>query len=83
MTDAGGARRLERIRWRARRGMLENDLLLGRFLERELARLDGEELAALETLLQWDDNDLLDALMGRASSTDGRLAALIERIRAA
>jgi succinate dehydrogenase flavin-adding protein (antitoxin of CptAB toxin-antitoxin module) len=75
-------RRLDRIRWRSRRGLLENDILLGRFLEAELTQLQDEELKKLETLLTWEDNDLLDVLMGRTPCPDPNLAALVERIRA-
>ena len=80
--NASDPRRLDRIRWRSRRGLLENDILLGRFLEAELAQLPDEELKRLETLLTWEDNDLLDVLMGRTACPDANLTALVERIRA-
>lgn len=80
--NASDPRRLDRIRWRARRGLLENDILLGRFLDAELEQLQGEELKNLETLLTWEDNDLLDVLMGRTDCPDANLTALVERIRA-
>jgi succinate dehydrogenase flavin-adding protein (antitoxin of CptAB toxin-antitoxin module) len=76
-------RRLERIKWRARRGLLENDILLGRFLDKSLAELQNDELSALEALLQWDDNDLLDVLMGRKPCGDEKLNVLVQRIRIA
>jgi succinate dehydrogenase flavin-adding protein (antitoxin of CptAB toxin-antitoxin module) len=63
--------------------MLENDLLIGKFLDAELATMAEGELTLLEQLLGWEDNDLLDTLMGRMPCTDDRLAALVERIRAA
>ena len=75
-------RRLDRIRWRARRGLLENDILLGRFLDAELEQLRDDDLKNLETLLTWEDNDLLDVLMGRTACPDANLTALVERIRA-
>ena len=73
----------DRIRWRARRGLLENDILLSRFLKSELSQLSKEELNALEQLLRMEDNDLLDMLMGRQVSSEAKVAALIARIRAA
>ncbi|HEX4858805.1 MAG TPA: succinate dehydrogenase assembly factor 2 [Usitatibacteraceae bacterium] len=73
----------ERLRWRARRGLLENDILLGRFLEAELDRLPAADLVLLDRLLRWSDNDLLDVLMGRKTSPDAELNTLITRIRAA
>ncbi len=55
-----------RLRWRARRGLLENDLILERFLAREGDRLDRTSAAALEQLLDLGDNELLDLLLARA-----------------
>ena len=76
-------RALERIRWRARRGLLENDILLGRFLDAELTKLSQDELTLLDELLRMQDNDLLDVLMGRIAVANPQLAPLVERIRAA
>ena len=72
---------LDRIKWRARRGLLENDILLSRFLKSELTRLSKDELHTLEQLLRTEDNDLLDMLMGRQASSEANVAALIARIR--
>ncbi len=55
-----------RLRWRARRGMLENDLIITRFLDAYETRLSDEEVAALTALLALDDNTLLDLLLARA-----------------
>jgi antitoxin CptB len=65
-TAALDARRLARIRWRARRGMLENDLVLARFLDRRGADLTEAEIAALDRLLDLPDNELWDLICGRA-----------------
>jgi len=73
----------DRIRWRARRGLLENDILLTRFFKTDLMQLSPEELSLLDELLRLEDNDLLDLLMGRKVTEHARLAPLIERIRAA
>ena len=56
-----GATELNRLRWRCRRGLLENDLVLARFLERHGAALDRERLAALDELLALPDPELLGA----------------------
>ncbi len=72
---------LRRLRWRCRRGLLENDLLLARFLERRAAGLDAARLAALNVLLQLGDNDLWDLLSGRVESDDARLAPVVAMIR--
>ncbi|HYS13669.1 MAG TPA: succinate dehydrogenase assembly factor 2 [Burkholderiaceae bacterium] len=57
---------LRRLRWRARRGLLENDLILERFLTREGDALDPRAAAALQRLLELGDNELLDLLLERA-----------------
>jgi succinate dehydrogenase flavin-adding protein (antitoxin of CptAB toxin-antitoxin module) len=72
---------LRRLRWRCRRGLLENDLMLARFLERRAADLDDARLAALNALLQFGDNDLWDLLSGRVESDDARLAPVVAMIR--
>jgi antitoxin CptB len=59
------AEALRRLRWRARRGLLENDLLLGHFLERQAETLNMTELNALARLLDLPDTELLDLLLGR------------------
>ncbi|BAP88703.1 uncharacterized protein E1O_15720 [Burkholderiales bacterium GJ-E10] len=58
---------LRRLRWRARRGMLENDVLLARFFDRHAAKLDARLRGALEQLLQLSDGELLDLALGRAA----------------
>ena len=73
----------DRIRWRARRGLLENDILLTRFFKTDLMQLSPGELILLDDLLRLDDNDLLDLLMGRKVTENARLAPLIARIKAA
>lgn len=54
-----------RLRWRARRGLLENDLLLTRFFERHELELDDADVTALTRLFELPDNDLLDLLLSR------------------
>jgi antitoxin CptB len=71
----------DRIRWRARRGLLENDLLLRKFMETTLTKLSAAELETLDELLRLGDNDLLDLLMGRKTSANPRLGAMVERIQ--
>jgi antitoxin CptB len=76
-----------RLRWRARRGLLENDLLLGRFLDRHEADLDDVSRAALLELLELPDNELLDLLLARrelAPELDRPpVRSLLARLRAA
>jgi len=74
-------RQLSRLRWRCRRGMLENDLILARFLDARGAAITDEEIAALDRLLDLTDNDLWDLLSGRAESSDVAMKPLLERLQ--
>lgn len=49
---------LSRLRWRSRRGMLENDLMLEVFFEQYQDRLSAEHVTALYALLEWSDQDI-------------------------
>jgi antitoxin CptB len=73
---------LDRIRWRCRRGLLELDLLLKGFLERDYDRLGPEERAVFVELLEQPDNDLLDLAMGRTEPAP-RYRSVVEMLRAA
>jgi antitoxin CptB len=73
---------LNRLRWRCRRGMLENDLVLTRFLDSRGERITEAELAALESMLEMSDNDLWEMLSGRQEPADAALVPLLERLRA-
>ena len=77
------ALRLNRIRWRCRRGMLENDLVLERFLAARGGSLTDDEVAMLDRLLDLTDNDLWDLIAGRAEPPDATLAPLVRALRAA
>jgi antitoxin CptB len=75
------ARWLARLRWRCRRGLLENDLILERFLDARAATLTAADVAALDLLLDYSDNDLWDVLSGRIEPADVSLLPLIGCLR--
>ena len=77
------AAQLSRLRWRCRRGMLENDLILARFLDARGATMDGDDVAALDRLLDLADGELWDVLAGRTEPQDATLRPLVEALRAA
>ncbi|NYT63034.1 succinate dehydrogenase assembly factor 2 [Alcaligenaceae bacterium] len=54
-----------RLRWRARRGLLENDLIITRFLDQYETDLTEVDVSALSLLFEMDDTDLLDVLLAR------------------
>ncbi|MCW5621517.1 MAG: succinate dehydrogenase assembly factor 2 [Burkholderiales bacterium] len=73
-------RDLDRIRWHCRRGLLELDLVLARFLEQRLGELSEAERHAFERLLQCSDNDLWDIVTGRLEPPAGEEGAEAARI---
>ncbi|HEX5051904.1 MAG TPA: succinate dehydrogenase assembly factor 2 [Planctomycetota bacterium] len=66
----------ERLKWKCRRGLLELDLVLERYLRRH------PEDAELADLLDLPDNDLWDIVSGRSDRFDGRLRGIVARLRA-
>lgn len=58
-------RGLSKLRWRCRRGLLENDLLIARFFDRHADGLTVVQAGALGELMDLADNDLLDLLLRR------------------
>ena len=56
---------LRRLRWRCRRGLLENDLFIDKFFERHGENLTTPLVQGLLELMELSDNDLLDLLLAR------------------
>lgn len=78
---------LQRVRWRSRRGLLELDIVLGRFIEAHYMQLSDKEKQAFDALLDMPDNALWDMIVGRAErgvqeATHIEQQALLEKIRA-
>lgn len=63
-----GAAELYRLKSDARRGLLENDLILERFFRRYADTLSKEDGVVLAQLLALGDNDLMDLLIGRVDA---------------
>lgn len=82
MTAPGpGDDRLRRIRIRSwRRGTREMDLILGGFVDAELAGLEPEALADLERLLDEGDHDLYRWVAAPGAAPEG-YRAIVERIQ--
>lgn len=77
MSDA----ELARTRWRCRRGLLELDLLLLRFVERGYADLDPAQRTAFTRMLELADAELLGLLQGESTPNDPELTRLVAIIR--
>jgi antitoxin CptB len=60
-------RAMSKLRWRCRRGLLENDLFIERFFKRYAADLTVKQAQGLSLLMDLSDSDLLDLNMERKS----------------
>jgi len=86
MDDAGrgeqmGAEELNRLRWQCRRGLLELDLVLERFLRKHGEQLQGERLNSFRTLLTFPDNEILDLISARTECREARFAEVVQSMR--
>jgi antitoxin CptB len=67
-------RALSKLRWRCRRGLLENDLFIERFFNVHGSCITVRQARAMSTLMDLSDNDLLDLLLKR-KEPEGDLAS--------
>jgi antitoxin CptB len=79
-------RAMSKLKWRCRRGLLENDLFIERFFKRHEAGFTVSQAQAMNALMDLSDNDLLDLLLVR-KEPEGDLAqpnvvSLLKLIRA-
>jgi antitoxin CptB len=58
-------RSLSKLKWRCRRGLLENDLFIERFFRQFESMLTVRQSQGLSALMDLSDNDLLDLHLGR------------------
>jgi antitoxin CptB len=63
-------RTLSKLRWRCRRGLLENDLFIERFFQKYSQTLTHKLANALGELMDLSDNDLLDLHLARKVLAD-------------
>lgn len=73
-------KRLARLKWACRRGMLELDVLLGPFVEEAFDALSDTDKETFERLLTSDDPDLYAWFMGHQQCEDPELARMVKII---
>lgn len=71
---------LDRLRWQCRRGLLELDLILNRFLEQEVETLPADQLLLFKELLGEADTLLLAWVMGQ-EAVPARYEPLIRKLQ--
>lgn len=72
---------LRRLRWRCRRGLLELDILLQRFLDQGYSGLDEPQRQAFNDLLELPDITLLAYLNEQEQPDDARLRNVISAVQ--
>lgn len=72
---------LQRVRWRCRRGLLELDIVLGRFVEQHYAALSDAELVIFDEFLDMADNPFWDMVSGKQDDIPEAHRALLEKIK--
>lgn len=73
--------RKARFIWQSRRGMLELDIILGRFIEKRLDQLNPEQVELFEALLHCTDPEVFSWLMGHERPKDKGLMEIVDDIR--
>ena len=71
----------KKLAWHSRRGMLELDLLLLPFVQRQLPTLNGVDQLLYQRLLSEEDQDLFAWLLLRHPAPDAELQRMVSLIR--
>jgi antitoxin CptB len=79
MKEAVHSAYLARMRWRCRRGLLELDLVLGRFVE-HYDNLDEKQRQVFDNLLELPDNTLWDMISGKSVAVNEEQLELLKLI---
>lgn len=69
------------LRWRCRRGMLELDIMLNKFLDKTYTQLNAEEKEIFDQMLDYPDQLLFDLFLGYMESSDNSVSELVQTIR--
>ncbi len=71
----------ERAQWRCRRGLLELDIILQRFMDKHYIHMSAQQLQQFETLLSLPDNDLWDLISARKLTKDNHLQSVLRLLQ--
>ncbi|WP_350281918.1 succinate dehydrogenase assembly factor 2 [Nitrosomonas sp.] len=70
-----------RMRWRCRRGMLELDIILQRFIDNHYEQLDEYQLELFEVLLSLPDHDLWNIIIGNTKVPDNQFQPVLKLLQ--
>jgi antitoxin CptB len=71
---------LERLKWRCRRGSLELDLLMNRFLNEYYPDVPANLQTAFKRLIEYSDTTLYDLFTGKIQAQDHDIDTLVNKI---
>jgi antitoxin CptB len=74
---------LERVRWRCRRGLLELDIVLGRFVLQRYAAMDNEQRVVFDGLLDLPDTELWDLITDKKEPAHEHQREVLEWLKEA
>ncbi|MBU1426492.1 MAG: succinate dehydrogenase assembly factor 2 [Gammaproteobacteria bacterium] len=74
---------LERVRWRCRRGLLELDIVLGRFVRQRYAEMDNAQRVVFDELLDMPDTELWDLITDKKKTVHAHQSVVLEWLKAA
>jgi len=74
------AEEISRMRWAARRGMLELDLVLEPFVAQRYGALGVDDRRRLQALMSCEDQQLYAWLLGREQPRDAETRAIVDSI---
>ena len=74
------AENINKLAWRCRRGTKELDVLMQKFLNESYSTATPELQQAFERMLDMQDPELYDLLVGRKASSDQHINSVIEHI---
>lgn len=72
---------LDQLRWQCRRGTLELDLILRGYLETQYSQASEDERKRFVALLEWEDGELLQVLLGNKTPDALGFEDLIDKIK--
>jgi antitoxin CptB len=68
---------LERVRWRCRRGLLELDIVLRRFIDQRYPLMTNAQRVIFDELLDLPDTELWDVITGKKEPTHAHLGIVL------
>jgi antitoxin CptB len=74
---------LERVRWRCRRGLLELDIVLGRFVVQRYPVMNNEQRVVFDELLDMPDTELWDVITGKREPAHAHQRVVLEWLKEA